>query len=73
IAVLSVDGTIQDTGDSGSLFSEAGYNHSFFMQQLEQVRNDDNIQGVLLYVNSPGGGVMESAQIRDKILQIQKE
>ncbi len=46
IAVLSVDGTIQDTGDSGSLFSEAGYNHSF-MQQLEQVRNDDNIQGVL--------------------------
>ncbi|ELK9730848.1 signal peptide peptidase SppA [Listeria monocytogenes] len=73
IAVLSVDGTIQDTGDSGSLFSEAGYNHSFFMQQLEQVRNDDYIQGVLLYVNSPGGGVMESAQIRDKILQIQKE
>lgn len=54
IAVLSVDGTIQDTGDSGSLFSEAGYNHSFFMQQLEQVRNDDYIQGVLLYVNSPG-------------------
>lgn len=43
------------------------------MQQLEQVRNDDYIQGVLLYVNSPGGGVMESAQIRDKILQIQKE
>lgn len=42
------------------------------MQQLEQVRNDDYIQGVLLYVNSPGGGVMESAQIRDKILQIQK-
>ncbi|EAF0350948.1 TPA: signal peptide peptidase SppA [Listeria monocytogenes] len=73
IAVLSVDGTIQDTGDSGSLFGDAGYDHSFFMQQLEQVRNDDYIQGVLLYVNSPGGGVMESAQIRDKILQIQKE
>ncbi|MBC2181843.1 signal peptide peptidase SppA [Listeria sp. FSL L7-0233] len=73
IAVLSVDGTIQDTGESGSLFSDAGYNHSLFMQQLEQVRNDDLIQGVLLYVNSPGGGVMESAQIRDKILQIKKE
>ncbi|EHC2041841.1 signal peptide peptidase SppA [Listeria monocytogenes] len=73
IAVLSVDGTIQDTGDSGSLLGGVGYDHSFFMQQLEQVRNDDYIQGVLLYVNSPGGGVMESAQIRDKILQIQKE
>ncbi|EAC7884475.1 signal peptide peptidase SppA [Listeria monocytogenes] len=73
IAVLSVDGTIQDTGDSGSLLGGGGYDHSFFMQQLEQVRNDDYIQGILLYVNSPGGGVMESAQIRDKILQIQKE
>lgn len=73
IAVLSVDGTIQDTGEAGSLFSETGYNHAFFMDQLEEVRNNDAIQGVLLYVNSPGGGVMESAQIRDKILQIKKE
>ncbi|EAD5841802.1 TPA: signal peptide peptidase SppA [Listeria innocua] len=73
IAVLSVDGTIQDTGEASSLFSETGYNHAFFMDQLEEVRNNDAIQGVLLYVNSPGGGVMESAQIRDKILQIKKE
>ncbi|MBC1440720.1 signal peptide peptidase SppA [Listeria innocua] len=73
IAVLSVDGTIQDTGEAGSLFSETGYNHAFFMDQLEEVRNNDAIQGVMLYVNSPGGGVMESAQIRDKILQIKKE
>ncbi|EKP0387445.1 signal peptide peptidase SppA [Listeria innocua] len=73
IAVLSVDGTIQDTGEAGSLFSETGYNHAFFMNQLEEMRNNDAIQGVLLYVNSPGGGVMESAQIRDKILQIKKE
>ncbi|HHQ0942946.1 TPA: signal peptide peptidase SppA [Listeria innocua] len=73
IAILSVDGTIQDTGEAGSLFSETGYNHAFFMDQLEEVRNNDAIQGVLLYVNSPGGGVMESAQIRDKILQIKKE
>lgn len=73
IAVLSVDGTIQDTGESTSLLGSTGYNHSFFMDQLEQVRDDESVKGVLLYVNSPGGGVMESAQIRDKILQIQKE
>lgn len=73
IAVLSADGTIQDTGETSSIFGSEGYNHSFFMDQLEQVRDDESIKGVLLYVNSPGGGVMESAQIRDKILQIQKE
>ncbi|EUJ44953.1 signal peptide peptidase SppA [Paenilisteria rocourtiae] len=74
IAVLHIDGAIQDTGSSDSLFGGSeGYNHSDFMDQLEQIREDDTVAGVVLNVNSPGGGVVESAQIRDKILQIKKE
>lgn len=72
IAVLTVDGAIQDTGDA-SLFAVAGYNHSLFMEQLEAVKADDSVQGVVLNVNSPGGGVVESAQIHDKITEIQEE
>ncbi|WP_430534176.1 signal peptide peptidase SppA [Listeria rocourtiae] len=74
IAVLHIDGAIQDTGSSDSLFGGSeGYNHSDFMDQLEQIREDGTVAGVVLNVNSPGGGVVESAQIRDKILQIKKE
>ncbi|AQY51332.1 protease/peptidase [Listeria weihenstephanensis FSL R9-0317] len=74
IAVLSIDGAIQDTGSSDSLLGGSeGYNHTSFMDQLEQIREDDSVSGVLLNVNSPGGGVVESAEIRDKILQIKKE
>ncbi|HSI67868.1 MAG TPA: signal peptide peptidase SppA, partial [Planococcus sp. (in: firmicutes)] len=73
IAVLSVDGIIQDTGTGGSLFGGAGYNHQFFMEQLEQVKEDGTIQAVVLKVNTPGGGVIESAQIYDKITEIQEE
>lgn len=74
IAVLHIDGAIQDTGSSDSLLGGSeGYNHSDFMDFLEDIREDDSIAGVLLNVNSPGGGVVESAQIRDKILQIKKE
>ncbi len=73
VAILSVDGTIQNTGEDTSLFSSSGYNHVTFMEELEAVRKDSNVKAVLLYVNSPGGGVMESAQIRDKILQIKSE
>ncbi|WP_239254938.1 signal peptide peptidase SppA [Listeria ilorinensis] len=73
IAVLSVEGTIQDTGEAASLLNSAGYQHSFFMEQLETIKHDSTVKGILLYVNSPGGGVMESAQIRDKILEIKKE
>ncbi|MBZ5201072.1 signal peptide peptidase SppA [Planomicrobium chinense] len=73
IAVLNVEGTIQDTGEAASLLGGTGYNHDLFMEQLEQVKNDDSIKAVMLKVNSPGGGVVESAQIHDKITEIQEE
>ncbi|MDN7240229.1 signal peptide peptidase SppA [Planococcus sp. N028] len=73
IAVLNVDGVIQDTGEASPLFGASGYNHSFFMDQLEQVKQDDTVKAIMLKVNSPGGGVVESAQIYDKIKEIQDE
>ncbi len=72
IAVLTVDGAIQDTG-AAPLFAAAGYNHDLFMEQLEAVKEDESVKGVVLNVNSPGGGVVESAQIYDKIIEIQEE
>jgi len=73
IAVLTVDGVIQDTGGASSFFGEAGYNHQFFMDQLEMIKEDNSIKAVVLQVNSPGGGVVESAQIYDKIKEVQDE
>lgn len=73
IAVLTVDGTIQDTGEASSLLGSSGYNHELFMQQLNQVKEDDSVKAVMLTVNSPGGGVVESAEIYDKITEIQEE
>ncbi|QED48938.1 signal peptide peptidase SppA [Cytobacillus dafuensis] len=73
IAVLEVDGVIQDTGQPTSLFTSAGYNHKAFMKKLEQVKEDDTVRAVIIRVNSPGGGVVESAEIHDKIKEIQTE
>ncbi|MGK7378030.1 signal peptide peptidase SppA [Planococcus sp. 1R117A] len=73
IAVLNVEGTIQDTGEASPLLGQTGYNHGLFMDQLEQVKNDDTVKAVMLKVNSPGGGVVESAEIHDKITEIQEE
>jgi len=72
IAVLNLDGVIQDTGDVSSLFA-SGYNHQFFMKQLEAIKEDSSVKGVVLKVNSPGGGVVESADIYDELIAIQKE
>lgn len=71
IAVLTLDGVIQDLGNSSSLFQPAGYNHQFFMSQLYEVLEDESVKGLVLQVNSPGGGVVESADIYDAIREIQ--
>lgn len=74
IAVLSLNGVIQDTGGS-SLFGAVGYNHQMFMSQLFDVLDDPTVKGVVLSVDTPGGGVLESSDIYDTIraIQIEKE
>lgn len=73
IAVLSLNGVIQDLGETSSLFQSAGYNHQYFMNQLSAILEDTNVKGVVLEVNSPGGGVVESADIYDALRMIQVE
>ncbi|WP_019413899.1 signal peptide peptidase SppA [Paenisporosarcina sp. TG20] len=73
IAILTVDGVIQNTGGAASFFGPVGYDHQFFMDQLQMIKEDNTIKAVVLQVNSPGGGVVESAQIYDKIIEIQEE
>ncbi len=72
IAVVTLDGVIQDTGNA-SPFLSVGYNHQLFMGQLNDLYEDPSIKGVVLSVNTPGGGVVESSDIYDAIRLIQEE
>lgn len=72
IVKLTVDGTIANSG-SGGLFSTDSYNHQDFMDQLQAIQEDGDIKAVLLEVNSPGGGVYESAEIAKELKKIHKE
>lgn len=71
IAVLDVSGVIQDTGPA-SPFAVAGYNHQSLLNQLAEIQEDQTIKGIVLHVDSPGGGVVESSDIYDEIVAIQK-
>ncbi|SEM38369.1 protease-4 [Mesobacillus persicus] len=73
IVVLTVNGTIQDTGSSSSFLETTGYNHRKFIEQLDYAKDDHTVKAIILRVNSPGGGVVESAEIHDKIIEIQNE
>lgn len=69
ILVLTLDGTIQ-SGSNNSPFAGEGYNHSFFLDQLDMALEDDTVKGILFRVNTPGGGVYESAEIRRGLLEL---
>ena len=72
IAVLDVSGVIQDTGPA-SPFAAVGYNHETFLNQLADIRDDQTVKGLVLHVDSPGGGVLESSDIYDEIIAIQED
>ncbi|WP_143416284.1 signal peptide peptidase SppA [Geobacillus sp. E263] len=73
IVVLEVNGVIQDGEDTGALLAASGYNHQSFLRMIEQTKNDDTVKAIVLRVNSPGGGVVESAEIHDQLLELKKE
>ncbi|WP_209122107.1 signal peptide peptidase SppA [Alkalihalobacillus sp. BA299] len=73
IVVLDVNGVIQDQEDTSVLFSSVGYRHRTFLSMLEHAAEDPDVEGIIIRVNSPGGGVVESAEIYDKIRSIQEE
>ena len=72
IAVLRVEGTIS-SGSSGILGDASAYNHELFLEQLKAIREDDTVKGIFLIVDSPGGGVYESAEAHDKLLELKEE
>lgn len=71
IVVLDIEGVIQDSGSS--FLSDGEYNHRLFLKKLNDIENDGTVKGIILRVNTPGGTVVESAEIHDKLVEIMDE
>ncbi|WP_100011315.1 signal peptide peptidase SppA [Lentibacillus sediminis] len=70
IAVMRLNGVIQNT--TGSPLNTATYNHTRFLDMMETAAEDPTVGGIILRVNTPGGGVVESAQLHDQVVEIQE-
>lgn len=62
ILVVRIHGVI-----TSSLSAGGGYDHQLTLEALNSASDDDSIKGVIISVDSPGGGVFESAEIKDAI------
>lgn len=72
IGVVSVEGTIMDSNSTTSFLSN-GYNHKETLKLIEDMKNSASNKGILLYVNSPGGGVYESDELYLKLKEYKEE
>jgi protease-4 len=68
LARISVVGEIGNSNDP-TISSSAGYHHSWTMNTIDRIMEDDNNKGLLLYVDSPGGSVYESDALYLKIME----
>lgn len=74
IGVVTVEGTIQDTAESSSVFSSGeGYNHKKTLKYIDSMISSTDNKGIILYVDSPGGGVYESDELYLKLKQYKEE
>jgi len=71
IAVVFVEGVITASTSSGILSEGTGYDHNFILDSIDLAIQNDTNKGLLIYVNSPGGGVYESDELYLKIKEYQ--
>ncbi len=71
VAVIELEGVIAAASEN-SLF-EQDASASNMLKSLSSIKDDKNISGVILKINSPGGTVAMSQNIYNKVLELRKE
>lgn len=59
IGIVTIDGVIKDSTE--------------IVENLQEFGKDDSVKGVILRINSPGGGVAPSQEIYDAVLALRKK
>lgn len=67
IGVLTIEGTISETESSSVLTGTSGYHHQWLLNRIDDMINDDQNQGLVLFINTPGGSVYASDELYYKI------
>lgn len=74
VGVVKVEGTIMNTSKSSSMFSDPqSYNHKKTLKYIDSMMESKNNKGIILYVNSPGGGVYESDELYLKLKEYKEK
>ncbi len=71
IAMIPIKGAISSSG-GGLPFEGAGASSLNILDQLKDADEDNNVKAIILEIDSPGGTVLASKEVADKIKEIEK-
>lgn len=72
IAVVYVDGQIINGESAENYNGESFIGEKSFTKDIEKIKNDTNIRGVILRINSPGGSALASEIMYQKLMELKK-
>lgn len=72
IGVIKITGAIASGSSGGGGFYEVITGSQTVIEELRQAKDDPNIKGVVLYVNSPGGTPAGALEIGNEIKRLRK-
>ena len=72
IAVIPITGTITLDGGQIIPFGEGSTKSDDIIEFIDKANKDNHIKGIILAINSPGGTVVASKEIADKVKEIDK-
>lgn len=73
IAIVRVEGTIQEQADTNAFGEAVGYQHVTTLDYIDNLIDDSSNVGILLYVDSPGGTVYESEELYLKLKEYKEK
>jgi protease-4 len=72
VAIVQVEGTILTGSPPVSPLGDSGAYSDQIVEHLEQAQKDSLVKAIVLRVNSPGGSVVASDEIYQKMLEVEK-
>lgn len=72
VGIIDISGAIMDVGSS-TPFQTVSYDHQQTLKLIEAYKNSRNNKGILLELNTPGGGVYESDEVYLKLMEYKEE
>ena len=71
VGFIDISGTIQESYDGYPV--DGTYSHTWVLDCVDSYAEDDYNKAIILYINSPGGGIYESDELYNKLMDYKEE